>query len=437
MSNLNKLGVRSLVAFSAIGIVHFYATNLLRPRFSSFFIFVLLSLVTLITSSFVFPQITYAVHVTLAWDANSEPNLDGYKSFYRQEGDNYNYNHPDWVGSHTETTCTIYGLYDNTIYYFVVRAFDTSGNESSDSNEVCNLPTLPPTADAGPNQTVNGGVTVALNGSHSTDPDGSIASYMWTQTNGIPVTLSDPRAPQPTFIAPSVGVESEALTFQLTVTDDGGLSDTDNVIINVSNVNQAPTADAGLDQTVDADDTVTLDGSNSFDPDDWISSYLWTQTNGMPVTLSDPGAPQPTFIAPSVGTSSEKVLNFELAVTDGEGLCDTDSVIITIYHLSSDPVQTIFDLRCVFESSSIWLKWSPVAEATCYNVYRSLTSGGPYSMIADCHVTNMCSYLDTNVVNHTTYYYVVTSVAQGVESLYSNEGCRVVTCSPCHRATVE
>ena len=83
----------------------------------------------------------FSAEVTLAWNSNTDPNLDGYKIFYRQEGDSYNYNHPDWVGNHTETTCTIYGLDDNTTYCFVARAVDVQGNESADSDEVCCEPT--------------------------------------------------------------------------------------------------------------------------------------------------------------------------------------------------------------------------------------------------------------------------------------------------------
>ena len=86
-------------------------------------------------------QNLFSAEITLAWNSNTDPNLDGYKIFSRQEGDSYNYNHPDWVGNHTETTCTIYGLDDNTTYYFVARAVDVEGNESADSDEVCYEPT--------------------------------------------------------------------------------------------------------------------------------------------------------------------------------------------------------------------------------------------------------------------------------------------------------
>ena len=113
----------------------------------------------------------------------------------------------------------------------------------------------------------------------------------------------DASAPQPTFTAPNVGDAGAALEFELQVTDDGDLSNTDNVIINISNVNAAPIADAGPDQTVNEGVEVTLDGSNSSDPDGSIATFAWTQTSGPAVTLSDASSPQPTFTTPNVDTA--------------------------------------------------------------------------------------------------------------------------------------
>ena len=78
----------------------------------------------------------------------------------------------------------------------------------------------------------------------------------------------------------------ESLRFSLTVTDASGDQDTDTCIVVVSVDNLPPTADAGVDQTVNEGDTVTLDGSNSSDSDGTIAAYLWEQTgrqSGFPV----------------------------------------------------------------------------------------------------------------------------------------------------------
>lgn len=89
-----------------------------------------------------------------------------------------------------------------------------------------------PTADAGPDQWgCAAGSTVQLDGTNSTDSDGTIASYAWLQTSGTSVTLSSSSDPTPTFTAPSN--TGEVLTFQLTVTDNLGGTATDIVNIGV------------------------------------------------------------------------------------------------------------------------------------------------------------------------------------------------------------
>lgn len=73
------------------------------------------------------------------------------------------------------------------------------------------------------------------------------------------------------------------------------------------------------------------------------------------------------------------------------------------------------------------LTWTAVTGATGYNVKRSTTAGGPYTTIAS-NVTGT-SYEDTNVVNGTTYYYVVTAIGANGESANSNEALATPTAS--------
>jgi hypothetical protein len=58
------------------------------------------------------------------------------------------------------------------------------------------------------------------------------------------------------------------------------------------------------------------------------------------------------------------------------------------------------------------LAWSSVGGATSYNVKRSPSDGGPYTTISSASGTN---YMDTAVINGTTYYYVVSAVGAGGE----------------------
>jgi hypothetical protein len=216
---------------------------------------------------------------------------------------------------------------------------------------------LPPVADAGPDQTVGEGLQVILNGFGSSDPDDGIGVYRWTQIAGAPVQLSDPSSVYPAFIAPNVGPDGEALTFQLTVTDTGGLKSTDTCIVNVSWENLAPVADAGPDQTVGEGLQVILNGFGSSDPDDGISIYQWTQTAGVPVQLSDDSAVYPTFIAPNVDPDGSALI-FQLTVTDTGGLKSTDTCIINVSWNNVPPIADAGPDQMVSEGNQVVLDGS-------------------------------------------------------------------------------
>ncbi|MCK5608989.1 hypothetical protein KAR91_44355, partial [Candidatus Pacearchaeota archaeon] len=88
---------------------------------------------------------------------------------------------------------------------------------------------MPPAANANPDQTVsdidaNGSEQVTLDGSASTDSDGDIVSWVWTDESGN--IIADGEI---VTVNLSVGVH----TITLTVTDDGGLTDSDTVVITV------------------------------------------------------------------------------------------------------------------------------------------------------------------------------------------------------------
>lgn len=91
-----------------------------------------------------------------------------------------------------------------------------------------------------------------------------------------------------------------------------------------------PVAAAGSAQVVEVGDTVTLDGSNSWDANDRIVSYGWVQTSGPQTTLSTDNSAQPTFVVTPAMINS--TLTFQLTVYDTGGDSDSDSVQVDVFH---------------------------------------------------------------------------------------------------------
>ena len=178
----------------------------------------------------------------------------------------------------------------------------------------------PPIAAAGPDATVadtdgDGSEAVALDGSGSVDPDGTIVSYEW-RVGGVLVG---------TGVAPTLDLAVGVNDVVLTVTDNEGAIAADTVQVTVeAPENQPPVASAGPNQTVTDDDdsgaeTVTLDGSGSTDPDGPIVTYEW-RAGGVLVG---------TGVSPSV-SFDVGVHTVELTVTDDDGATATDTMQVTI-----------------------------------------------------------------------------------------------------------
>jgi subtilisin len=93
--------------------------------------------------------------------------------------------------------------------------------------------------------------------------------------------------------------------------------------------NQPPVADAGADQTVsDADsngvEAITLNGSDSSDPDGNIVSYVWKE-----------GADELSNVVSFTGDFTVGTHTVTLTVTDNEGASASDDVIVTVKEKSS------------------------------------------------------------------------------------------------------
>jgi hypothetical protein len=106
------------------------------------------------------PGSLFAADITLAWDANTETDLAGYRLYYGTSSRSYG--SPISVG--TTTTYTMQNLSPGT-YFFTVTAYNTSGAESGYSNEVSTIigqtDTTPPVISAvSPGGATRSGATI-------------------------------------------------------------------------------------------------------------------------------------------------------------------------------------------------------------------------------------------------------------------------------------
>ena len=230
----------------------------------------------------------------------------------------------------------------------VLLVTDAGGNGitgSTNSGQIRYVPPKrPPEADAGDDRVVFSGETVRLDASRTSDFDDLVVKWLWENTgDGTSTarpTITNADKEQASFVAETLTAGADDVThiIKLTVTDQAGNTDTDEVTITVEAPdavpNVAPVANAGPDQDgVRPGTTVTLDGSSSRD-DDGTITYAWTRTSGSgdpTVMLSDTTAIKPTFTADTLTPGDDDVTHiFTLTVTDNNDVADTDTVTITV-----------------------------------------------------------------------------------------------------------
>lgn len=130
---------------------------------------------------------------------------------------------------------TLYSSETNERLYRAVR--------STDSSDISTPPvggSADPTAQIAALSQVAEGFNITLDGSGSTDPDGTIETYEWTIVSGPGTIVEDDTAtPTATYQAPSDVTGDQNVTVELTVTDDDGNTDTETFDITVVDTDTA------------------------------------------------------------------------------------------------------------------------------------------------------------------------------------------------------
>lgn len=269
------------------------------------------------------------------------------------------------------------------VYYFELKVTDNKGATGSDTVKVTvnQAANIPPTADAGNDQTITLPTnSVSLSGK-ANDVDGKIVSYLWTKTSGpASFNISDPNNANTQVTALEKGV----YVFQLLVKDDNNATATSSIKITVNEaVNISPTANAGADQTITLPvNKVTVNGSGN-DPDGTIVSYKWNKISGPSLFTILNADKEITEITGLV----QGVYIFELTVMDNRGATATSTLKITVNEAANKtpsanagpdkiitlPVNstTLSGAGSDEDGSIVSYKWSKIKGPSSFNIVSS------------------------------------------------------------------
>jgi hypothetical protein len=194
-------------------------------------------------------------------------------------------------------------------------------------------PPEPPVANAGNDQNIQlPASSFTLSGSGTT-PQGSIQNYTWTRVSGPDNPVINNASSATTSVS---GFSAGTYVFQLQVTNDAGLSATDEVTITViAESASAPVANAGADQTVQLPESFfVLSGSGTTEKGT-IATYNWTQVSGPNASTINNASSATTSVTGFIGGT----YTFQLEVTNSFGLSAKDTVVINVIGLQTLTLQ--------------------------------------------------------------------------------------------------
>lgn len=221
----------------------------------------------------------------------------------------------------------------------------------------------PPIANAGVDQTVPLGKQVMLDGSASSDIEGDKLKYYWrmlSRPQGSNATLINAQTVNPNFIADVRG----QYVFELMVND--GVNDSLKDTVIITTLNSKPIANAGVDQVVDVNSRVLVNGSASYDADGNALTFAWefvSKPEGSTAVLETPNSLQTVFNADKTG---EYVLR--LVVRDAYLESEPDMVVIQANKVNLAPIADAGADSKVFVGDTVTLDASASSDANGDNL---------------------------------------------------------------------
>jgi len=215
--------------------------------------------------------------------------------------------------------------------------WDNKGTNAGNDDTCVDAANTPPTANAGSDQTVAVGSDITLDGSGSTDSDGTIDSYSWsdgtTTWTGVAPTIS------------TTGWSTGDYTITLTVTDNDGATDTDTVVVTVIAAGNTPPTFTSTPVTTATEGTAYSYTVSTNDADDGDTVTVTAST--LPSWLSFNG----TVLIGTPATGDAGLDNIVLTADDGTDTTDQTFTITVSAAGNSDPVANDKNYTAPFETA--------------------------------------------------------------------------------------
>jgi hypothetical protein len=263
----------------------------------------------------------------------------------------------------------------------------------------------PPTAFAGPNQTITLPTSVVSLFGSGVSSTGIITNLLWTKVAGPSMgSITNPNSPATSVTALVKGIYQ----FEITATDNEGATAKDTVSITVNSANLPPVATAGNDQYITLPVSfINLAGSGTV-ADGTISSYLWTKIAGPSAgTITDANA-----ATTSVTGLVKGIYQFELTVTDSQGAIGKAHTQITV-GASALPVN-ILNFYGEANGRNNILNWNTATEqnntgfevqhSTNTNNFTKISFQVTKALDGNCSTHLSYNFIDKNCNNGTNYY---------------------------------
>jgi hypothetical protein len=213
------------------------------------------------------------------------------------------------------------GMSDGT-YTLTAEARDAAGNKKLSSPISVTVKTA--TVNVAPVLNTIGNKSVAENSTltfqlSATDGNGDTLTYSASTLPSGATLTGNSFSWKPSF------TQSGSYSPSFTVSDGKGLTDSEIITITVSNLNQSPTANAGIDQSITLPSSAVLSASASTDPDGQSLTYSWSKVTGP----GNVNFSSNTNIAPTATFSIAGTYTLRVTVSDGT-LSSNDTVTITV-----------------------------------------------------------------------------------------------------------